>query len=68
MSMKRKQNTSKKTRWLKKQIKNHKMFHMKEKMNVKLKKKNPWREQPKRKLNKKETSNDQLKANKTHVP
>ena len=44
------------------------MFHMKEKMNVKLKKKNPWREQPKRKLNKKETSNDQLKANKTHVP
>lgn len=62
MSMKRKQNTSKKTRWLKKQIKKHKMFHMKEKMNVKLKKKNPGKEQPKRKLNKKETSNDQLKS------
>ena len=31
-------------------------------MNVKLKKKNPWKKQPKRKLNKKETSNDQLKS------
>ena len=35
MSFKRKQNGSKKTGWLKKQIENHQISYMKETMNIK---------------------------------